>query len=154
MFKSLVVITLLALTIATFSPASAADLCTGTEVLHLLPDAAGVPQFDVAVGWRTESPVWVEGKGKISEACGEAIPLPGVASGGLFWFFGHDNPEVFVKIVDACGPFHSHMVFISATTNVWFSITVREVATNKGVTWGNQMGHVATPVAAMEFPCN
>ena len=50
----------------------------------------------------------------------------GIDQGGIFWFFDPGNPEVIVKVLDACEPFGNYWVFVSAGTNVGFEMTIHD----------------------------
>ena len=87
---------------------------------------------------------------------GTAIPLSslGVTHGGLFWFFGADNPEMLIKVLDACTFNQKHWVFFSATTDVGFQVTVTDAATGATVSYGNTQGTPARPVLDVAaLPC-
>ena len=87
---------------------------------------------------------------------GTAIPLAslGVTHGGLFWFFGADNPEMLIKVLDACTFNQKHWVFFSATTDVGFQVTVTDAATGAAVSYGNTRGTPARPVLDVAaLPC-
>jgi hypothetical protein len=63
-----------------------------------------------------------------------ADSVPGGADAGSFWVFGPNNPEVFVKVLDACKPSLNRRfwVFAAGLTNVGTSLVVVDTAT--GVT--------------------
>ena len=80
-------------------------------------------RFRVSIEWRT--PAGETGLGRA---------VPGGADAGSFWFFGPNNPEVFVKVLDACKPSLNRRfwVFAAGLTNVGTSLVVVDTAT--GVT--------------------
>jgi photosystem II stability/assembly factor-like uncharacterized protein len=87
---------------------------------------------------------------------GIAIPLSslGVTQGGLFWFFGSDNPEMLIKVLDACAFNQKHWVFFSATTDVGFTVTVTDTQTGASVPYTNAEGTAARPVLDVAaLPC-
>ena len=87
---------------------------------------------------------------------GTAIPLSGlgVSQGGLFWFFGADNPEMIIKVLDACALNQKHWVFFSATTDVGFTVGVTDTQTGASVSYGNTEGTAAKPVLDVSaLPC-
>ncbi len=79
---------------------------------------------------------------------GQAIPLAslGVSEGGLFWFFDPTNPEMLLKIIDACALNQSFWVFYSATTDVGFAVTVRDTRTGRSRVYRNTDGTAAAPI--------
>jgi plastocyanin len=80
------------------------------------------------------------------ERMASRIPLSERA--GLFWFFNEANVEMLLKVQNACvDPFDRWWVFVAATTNVEYRVTV--VDTDAGVVrnYDNPQGMVALPVA-------
>jgi hypothetical protein len=91
-----------------------------------------------------------------SAGAGQAIGLQsvGVAQGGLFWFFAADNPEMLVKVLDACSLNDKFWLFYAAGTNVAFTLTVTDTTTGKVVTYHNDDGTAAPPVQdTSALPC-
>jgi hypothetical protein len=81
---------------------------------------------------------------------GELIDL-GLRDSALFFFFDEDNAEMLVKVLDFCvPPFNSYFVFMAATTNVEFTLTVTDTQTpigpNNPRVYSNNLGTVAAPV--------
>ncbi|HEY0139545.1 MAG TPA: hypothetical protein VGF48_01545 [Thermoanaerobaculia bacterium] len=72
-------------------------------------------RFGVKVSWRT-------GSGQTGQ--GQAIKY--TADSGLFWFFGPENIEMLVKVLDACGLNQKYWFFGAATTDVEYTITVTD----------------------------
>jgi hypothetical protein len=79
---------------------------------------------------------------------GGAIPLLslGITHGGAFWFFSPDNPEVLVKVLNACGVNEKFWVFATAGTNVAFTLHVEDTTTLTTKTYTNADNTVAEPV--------
>ena len=87
---------------------------------------------------------------------GTAVDLSGlgVTQGGLFWFFTAENPEVLVKVLDECAFNNHYWVFLSATTNAGFTVTVKDVVTGAEQLYFNQNGTAAPPVQdTSALPC-
>ena len=59
---------------------------------------------------------------------GKAIELDslGVTSGGVFWFFNQQNPEVLLKVLNGCSVNGHYWVFWSAGTNVRMVVAVTD----------------------------
>jgi hypothetical protein len=78
----------------------------------------------------------------------QAIPLKplGVTHGGLFWFFSPDNPEMVVKILNGCAINDHYWVYVSAGTNVGFSVTVTDTAFKASKTYTNPDLKEALPI--------
>ena len=65
---------------------------------------------------------------------------------GLFQFFGEDNWEVLVKVLDACGFNDRFWVFSAATTNVEYTLRVTDTETGETVSYFNPLGNAADAV--------
>ena len=66
---------------------------------------------------------------------------------GLFWFFGPQNWELLIKVLDACDdPFNRYWVFFAATTNVEYTLTVTDTETDESKTYSNPLGNLAQAV--------
>ena len=66
---------------------------------------------------------------------------------GLFWFFGSDNWELLVKMIDACGVLNNKKwVFSAATTNVHYELVVTDVKTGITKRYINYQGISAPAV--------
>lgn len=78
----------------------------------------------------------------------------GIAHGGSFWFFGQDNPEILVKVLNGCAENHKFWVFLTAGTNVGFTVHVKDTTTSATKTYTNSDGVAALPVQDTgAFPC-
>lgn len=77
-----------------------------------------------------------------------AVPLPFAPSSGLFYFFGAENIEMLVKVLNACIPAlgNKYWVFFSATTNVEFQLTVTDTDTGERKLYLNPLHRPAPPV--------
>ena len=77
---------------------------------------------------------------------GQAMPLTGET--GYFWFFGPDNVEVVVKVLDACGlePFRSFWVFAAGLTDVGVTLRVIDTASGRVREYTNPMGSAFQPI--------
>jgi hypothetical protein len=69
------------------------------------------------------------------------------ATSGLFWFFGSDNWELLVKMIDACGVLNDRKwVFSAATTNVHYELVVTDVKNGLTKRYFNYQGISAPAV--------
>lgn len=68
------------------------------------------------------------------------------ASSGLFWFFGADNWELLVKVLDGCPVNNRKWVFSAATTNVHYSLVVTDVKSGQTKRYFNYFGQSAPAV--------
>jgi hypothetical protein len=87
-------------------------------------------RFVVDVCWRTQA--GNEGVGKLANKQG---------TGATLWFFNPDNPEIFLKVRDACvDPFNRYWVFAAGLTNVEVTITVTDTVAAVSKTYVNPLG--------------
>lgn len=71
---------------------------------------------------------------------GQAVPFSNES--GLFTFFGADNLELLVKVLDRCGSaFNSFWVFSAGLTNVEVNITVFDLETGESRVYSNPLGN-------------
>jgi pimeloyl-ACP methyl ester carboxylesterase len=91
-------------------------------------------RFRVEVAWED----FAGGRG-----AGRAVPTETRGS-GLFWFFGPDNWEVMVKVIDGCPVNGHYWVFAAATTSVHYVLTVTDTTTGRSARYENPLG-VASP---------
>jgi hypothetical protein len=94
-------------------------------------------RFRVEVDWR---------KRNDDEGFGQVVPYRS-ADSGLFYFFGPDNWEMLVKMVNACAPPFNHFwVFYAATTDVEFTLLVTDTQDGVVKTYFNPLRTAAPPV--------
>lgn len=85
---------------------------------------------------------------------GVGTPLGLTPDSGLFWFFEPSNLEVLIKVLDACAINDSYWVYLAATTDVNYRLTVIDTKTNGIRQYINPQGVRAQAVADTEgFPC-
>jgi len=61
---------------------------------------------------------------------------------GYFWFFDRENPEIFVKLIDACAaPFERYWVFLAGLTDLGVAITVTDTVTGESKNYVNPAGN-------------
>ncbi len=92
-----------------------------------------------------------------SDGSGQAIALAelGVSQGGLFWFFNPTNPEMLIKVLNACGVNNRYWIFYAAGTNVGFTVTITDTQTNEVKTYANPDLTAALPVQDTgALPCD
>jgi hypothetical protein len=125
--------------------------CVPSGTTLCLDDQPGDKRFKVEVLYQTAQGGGLSG-------LGNAIPLSslGVHRGGLFWFFSPDNPEMLIKVLNACATATPrYWVFYSAGTNVGLSITVTDSVTGRIKTYSNPDLTSAPPVTDTDaLPCS
>jgi len=118
------------------------SVCTPGATTLCIDDEPGDNRFKVTVDYQTAAAG--------VPASGKAIDLAqlGVARGGLFWFFTPDNPELLVKVLNACVPAlgNKFWVFLTAGTDVGYEVTVTDTTTGLSRSYSNPAGTAAVPV--------
>lgn len=137
---------------ATFEPQETepTEPCTPGPTTLCIDDEPGDGRFQVEVDFET-----VQGGGASGQ--GQAIPLSSldVNRGGLFWFFAADNPEMLIKVINACAVNGHYWVFYSATTNVGLNVRVLDTTTGRLFINTNPDQTAAAPVQNVTaFPCD
>jgi len=77
---------------------------------------------------------------------GEAQAVPLEPDSGGFWFFGPDNLELLVKVLDACVPFERFWVYAAGLTDVGVTLVVEDTATGAAREYRNPLGSPFAPV--------
>ena len=114
--------------------------CTATNTICLSNN-----RFATKITWRTTD-------GKTS---GDGIPIKYTTDSGLFWFFGSDNIEVLLKILNACTLNNRYWIFSAATTDVEYTITVTDTLTGKVKTYFHKGGSPAPAITDTDaIPCS
>ncbi len=126
LFTVLSVLNSHALSAGVLSPPGEKDIflsCTPSDTVLCLDDKPGDRRFRVTATYQTALGGGLSGDG-------QAIPLAplGVIHGGLFWFFSPDNPEVLVKILNGCAINDHYWIYVTAGTNVGYTVTVNDIA--------------------------
>jgi len=76
----------------------------------------------------------------------QAVAL--TADSGYFWFFGQDNLEVVVKVLDGCAVNQRYWVFAAGMTNVEVSLRVEDTATGQLFAHSTSLGEPFAPLQA------
>ena len=93
-------------------------------------------RFQVRVDWETSN-------GSTGQA--SVVPVDSDDS-GLLWFFGPDNWEMLIKVLNGCEVTNHYWVFFAATTNVEFTVTVTDTQNGRVKTYTNPQGISADAV--------
>ena len=76
---------------------------------------------------------------------GFAQPLTG--DSGYFWFFGPNNIELVIKVLDACyEPFDHFWIFSGGLTNIATEVTVTDELTGEVQIYTNELGNAFQPI--------
>jgi len=71
---------------------------------------------------------------------GPGSALPYTADSGFFYFFGPDNLEILIKVLNGCVPFERYWVFYAAATNVEYAIEVVDTQRGAAKVYTNDAG--------------
>jgi V8-like Glu-specific endopeptidase len=77
---------------------------------------------------------------------GDAKAVRLTSDTGYFWFFGPDNVEVVIKVINACGLNSRFWVFAGGLTNVKVVLTVRDTKTGTVKTYNNAADTAFQPI--------
>ena len=100
-------------------------------------------RFAVRARWRT------------ADGGGDARAWPRSRNSGLYWFFGPDNVEMVVKVLDGCERNGHRWVFAAGLTDVGVTMTVTDSETGEERTWETPAGAPFQPIQeAKAFPCS
>jgi hypothetical protein len=95
--------------------------CIPSDTVLCVDNLPGDQRFQVTASYHTAQAGGLSGTA-------QAVPLAplGTNHGGVFWFFSPDNPEMLVKVLNGCAQTDHFWVYISAGTNVAYTITVAD----------------------------
>ena len=113
------------------------NACVKSDTVLCIENNAGDGRFKLSVDFNHAG---TTGTGMAS------LGTTGVARGGSFWFFSQDNPEMLVKVLNACAINHKFWVFVTAGTNVGFTVRVEDTQASVTKTYENADGVAALPV--------
>jgi hypothetical protein len=111
------------------SPSSAA--CTASATVACLVNN----RFSVRIDWKTSGG---------QTGAGQAIKYTDASA--LFWFFGPDNIEVLLKVLNACSLSNTYWVFSAATTDVEYTIYVTDTLRGQTKTYFHAGGSAAPAI--------
>jgi len=81
-----------------------------------------------------------------SNGSSPAHPVPITSDSGYFWFFGPNNAELVVKIVDACGLSSNFWLFAAGMTDVGVDLVVTDTKTGAVRRYSNPAGTAFVPI--------
>ncbi|HYG61097.1 MAG TPA: hypothetical protein VEL74_00830 [Thermoanaerobaculia bacterium] len=115
-----------------------------TEVESWASVAPEPPTFDGRFEARIE---WTDHAGNTGE--GRAISLSN--DSGYFWFFGPENVEVMVKVLDGRAVNGRFWIFYEALTDVEYTLLVRDTETDEVKTYHNPAGQLRSHADTAAF---
>jgi hypothetical protein len=96
----------------------------------------GGGRFRVAVAWQTAT-----GSGSASVAPASS------PDSGLLWFFSPDNWELLLKVLNGCAIDGSYWVFLAATSNVGYEVSVTDSTSGKAKVYYHPLDSPAVSLA-------
>jgi lysyl endopeptidase len=108
-----------------------AALCTPSATVACLDEN----RFSVRIDWKTSG--GQTGQGQVINLTDDSV---------LFWFFGPNNVEVLVKVLNGCPLSNTFWVFSAAATDVEYTITVADTLAGKSKTYFHAGGSAAPAV--------
>lgn len=112
------------------------------SVASTIPDTVftlGDGRFSVEIEWQD-----FEG------TTGFGRQVVGSSDSAVAYFFTPDNWEILIKAIDGCAFNDHHWIFLSASTNVEYTITVTDTATGATKQYFNPLGRAAEAVVDTE----
>ncbi|QQR73730.1 MAG: trypsin-like peptidase domain-containing protein [Holophagales bacterium] len=130
---------------------SASGPCVPDATTLCIDRTSGDKRFKVTVTFST-----VQSGGLSGSARAIALTSLGVTKGGLFWFFGADNPELLIKVLDGCTLNSRFWVYLTAGTNVGFTVQVTDTVTGAIRVYTNNdlTPHVPVQDTTVGLPCS
>ncbi|MEM6795486.1 MAG: serine protease [Acidobacteriota bacterium] len=107
------------------------SVCTESDTVRCLSGG----RFEVRVSWRD-----------FENNSGAARSGSTSPDSSVWWFFGPDNWELLVKVLDACDSDGHYWVFAGAASNVEFTLTVTDTLSGEERVYQNELG-----VSSMAF---
>ena len=85
---------------------------------------------------------------------GEGHPRQLDTQSGLFWFFAPDNPEIFVKVLDACSSSGRFWIFVAGLTDLGVRVSVFDRLNDYAYGFDNPVGRpFETAIETEGYPC-
>ncbi|HEV8631084.1 MAG TPA: hypothetical protein VGV61_12265 [Thermoanaerobaculia bacterium] len=108
----------------------------------------GSDRFEVGVTFQTAT---TSGSAQVMSFGGQRAETDESA---FFWFFGANNFEMGLKLLDACALNGKRWVFVSGLTDQGWTVTVRDTQTGAVKIYSNAVGHLSTTFAdTVAFSC-
>lgn len=131
------------------APAAEEGIAAASAPSHLPPSGGAGPCFDSSLSVSRRPGLCLNGQRFEVEVAwhdpfhgtsGIATGVPLTEDSGYFWFFGEDNLELVVKVLDGRSYNGKFWVFYGALTNVEYTVRVRHVASGAERVYHNPPG--------------
>ena len=97
----------------------------------------------------------VRARWETADGAGDATAWPLTADTGLYWFFGPNNVEMVIKVLDGCGINGHRWVFAGGLTDVAVTMTVTDSETDEVRHYENPAGTPFQPIQDIKaFSCS
>ncbi len=115
--------------------------CVPSATRLCLDNRDGDDRFDVTL-------IWSNGLFGAPAVFARTISLDSlrVHRSGLFWFFSMDNPEMLVRVLNACAINNRYWVFASAATHFEYVLNVVDTQANRTQTYSKPFGKTPVPI--------
>ncbi|MCY3969488.1 MAG: hypothetical protein OXG74_06120 [Acidobacteria bacterium] len=120
-----------------------------------LPQEAGACEADDRTLCLEGGRFAVRARWETADRSGDARGLPRTRDTGLYWFFGSNNLEMMIKVLDGCAINGHRWVFAGGLTDVGVTMTVTDSETGEVRTWENPAGTLFEPIQDVKaFSCS
>lgn len=97
----------------------------------------------------------VRARWETADGSGDGRAWPRTSDTGLYWFFGPNNLEMMIKVLDGCAINGHRWVFAGGLTDVAVTMTVTDSETGEQMTWENPAGTLFEPIQDVKaFSCS
>ncbi len=97
----------------------------------------------------------VRARWQAADGSGDGKGLPRTRDTGLYWFFGPNNLEMMIKVLDGCEINGHRWVFAGGLTDVGVTMTVTDTETGEMRAWENTAGTLFEPIQDVKaFSCS
>ncbi|MCY3926759.1 MAG: hypothetical protein OXG81_00630 [Acidobacteria bacterium] len=123
--------------------------------LAALPQEAGACEADDRTLCLEGGRFAVRARWETADRGGDAKGLRRTRDTGLYWFFGSNNLEMMIKVLDGCAINGHRWVFAGGLTDVGVTMTVTDTETGEVRTWENTAGTLFEPIQDVKaFSCS
>ncbi len=120
-----------------------------------LPQGNGACEADARTLCLEDGRFAVRARWETADGAGDATAWPLTADTGLYWFFGSNNVEMVIKVLDGCGINGHRWVFAGGLTDVAVTMTVTDTETGEVQPYENLAGTPFQPIQDIKaFSCS
>lgn len=120
-----------------------------------LPQEAGACEADDRTLCLEGGRFAVRARWETADGSGDGKGLPRTPDTALYWFFGSNNLEMMIKVLDGCAINGHRWVFAGGLTDVGVTMTVTDTETGDVRTWENTAGTLFEPIQDVKaFSCS